>query len=190
VARPVASITPARSAPVRGSGSLDPFATTASRSAPARTPAPAPAGQGQAASSASAAPAAAGAGLKDALLAEIRGGKTFFYNTVVAQAQSIEVAGDRVTFAFLPTHRTLRETFEQTRPWIEAAAERIAGRKMTVASVQAEAAVAPAAREPEGGHGSAKPGARDLKAEALSSAAVQAVLDVFPGEIKDVEELE
>ena len=32
-------------------------------------------------------------------------------------------------------------------------------------------------------------GKRDLKAEAMSSAAVQAVLDVFPGEIKDVEEL-
>ena len=188
------------SVPVRGSGSLDPLGTSASRSAPAMAPrtaaarpVPAPAGQGQAApsaSAASAAPAAADAGLKDALLAEIRGGKTFFYNTVVAQAQSIDVAGDRVTFAFLPTHRTLRETFEQTRPWIEAAAERIAGRKMTVASVQAEAAAAPAAREGEGGQSSPKPGARDLKAEALSSAAVQAVLDVFPGEIKDVEELE
>ena len=32
-------------------------------------------------------------------------------------------------------------------------------------------------------------GKRDLKAEAMSSPAVQAVLDVFPGEIKDVEEL-
>ena len=32
-------------------------------------------------------------------------------------------------------------------------------------------------------------GKRDLKAEAMSSPAVQAVLDVFPGEVKDVEEL-
>jgi hypothetical protein len=32
-------------------------------------------------------------------------------------------------------------------------------------------------------------GARDLKAEALSSSAVQALLDVFPAEIRDVEEL-
>ena len=48
--------------------------------------------------------------------------KSFFYNTVVAQAQSIDVSGDRVAFTFLPTHRTLREQFEQTRPWIEAAA--------------------------------------------------------------------
>jgi DNA polymerase-3 subunit gamma/tau len=130
--------------------------------------------------------------LKDALLAEIRGGKAFFYNTVIAQAQSIEVSGDRVTFAFLPTHRALREQLEQNRPWIEAAAARVAGRKIAVVSVQVETG-APAAN-------GAKPdvpeaplpsqnGKRDLKAEAMSSAAVQAVLDVFPGEIKDVEEL-
>ena len=33
------------------------------------------------------------AGLKDALLSEIRKSKVVFYNTVVAQAQKIEVAG-------------------------------------------------------------------------------------------------
>jgi DNA polymerase-3 subunit gamma/tau len=198
VAKPTAPATPTRSAPVRGSGSSDPLGASPSRSAsiapsrsaPSRAPAPVPSSQSASGQGASAAPAVGGPGLKDALLAEIRGGKTFFYNTVVAQAQSIEVTGDRVTFAFLPTHRTLRETFEQTRPWIEAAADRIAGRKMTVASVQAEAAAAPATRDADSGSGGAKPGGRDLKAEALSSAAVQAVLDVFPGEIKDVEELE
>ena len=66
--------------------------------------------------------AAAPSALKDALLAEIRGGKAFFYNTVIAQAQSIDVSGDTVTFAFLPTHRALREQLEQNRAWIEAAA--------------------------------------------------------------------
>jgi len=129
--------------------------------------------------------------LKDALLAEIRGGKAFFYNTVVAQAQSIEVAGDKVTFAFLPTHRALRDQFEQNRPWIEAAAERVAGRKVTVASVQVEsgAPAASAAKPVDAPDSPSSNGKRDLKAEAMSSAAVQAVLDVFPGEIKDVEEL-
>ena len=83
--------------------------------------------------------------LKDALLAEIRGGKSFFYNTVVAQAQSIDVSGDTVAFAFLPTHRTLREQFEQNAPWIEAAAERMAGRKVAVVSLQVDAGGAPAA---------------------------------------------
>jgi DNA polymerase-3 subunit gamma/tau len=130
-------------------------------------------------------------GLKDALLAEIRGGKAFFYNTVVAQAQSIDVSGDRVMFAFLPTHRALRDQFEQNRPWIEAAAERVAGRKITVMSVQVESGAAPAngAKPKDEPETPASNGKRDLKAEAMSSAAVQAVLDVFPGEIKDVEEL-
>jgi len=128
--------------------------------------------------------------LKDALLAEIRGGKTFFYNTVIAQAQSIEVSGDKVTFAFLPTHRALREQLEQNRAWVEAAAERVAGRKIAVISVQVETGV-PAANgaKPEVPEPPSPNGKRDLKAEAMSSATVQAVLDVFPGEIKDVEEL-
>ena len=125
------------------------------------------------------------------MLAEIRGGKAFFYNTVIAQAQSIEVNGDKVTFAFLPTHRALREQLESNRAWLEAAAERVAGRKIAVASVQVESGAAPAngAKAAETPEPASSNGKRDLKAEAMSSAAVQAVLDVFPGEIKDVEEL-
>jgi hypothetical protein len=128
--------------------------------------------------------------LKDALLAEIRAAKSFFYNTVVAQAQSIDVSGDRVAFTFLPTHRTLREQFEQTRPWIEAAAARIAGRKVSVVSQQADGgAAAPAPAPAAPAPGQSPNGKRDLKAEAMESPAVQAVLEVFPAEIKDVEEL-
>ena len=129
--------------------------------------------------------------LKDALLAEIRAGKGFFYNTVVAQAQRIDVAGDVITFTFLPTHRALREQFTDTRPWLEAAAERLAGRRITVAAVQLPAtAAAQSAATPEPQSVSpADPLKRDLKAEAMSSSAVQAMLDVFPAEIRDVEEM-
>jgi DNA polymerase-3 subunit gamma/tau len=137
-------------------------------------------------------PAGAAGGLKDALLAEIRAAKSFFYNTVVAQAQSIEVTGDRVAFTFLPTHRTLREQFEQTRPWIEAAAERITGRKVSVVSQQSDGGTAaPAAATSGTQPPSQSPnGKKDLKAEAMATPAVQAVLEVFPAaEIKDVEEL-
>ena len=131
--------------------------------------------------------------LKDAFLNEVRTGKAFFYNTVVAQAQRIEVAADAITFMFLPTHRALRDQFNETRPWLEAAAERMAGRRISVTAVQALAAAAGA----QPGSGSplepAEPqsGApkRDLKAEAMSSSAVQAMLDVFPAEISDVEEM-
>jgi hypothetical protein len=139
----------------------------------------------------SAAPAkgAIAANVKDALLGEIKAGKPFFYNTVVAQAQKIEVASDRVTFVFSPTHRALREQFEQSRAWVETTAERVVGRRVMVESTQGDA--------PTGGKGqsgtvlesTAASAGRDLKADAMSSSAIQAVLDVFPAEIRDVEEI-
>ena len=139
----------------------------------------------------SAAPISGGQ-LKDAFLAEVRVGKSFFYNTVVAQAQRIEVAGDVITFSFLPTHRALREQFDETRAWLETTAERVSGRRIAVTAVQATASTAApaAAQAPAAPPAPAKPaGARDLRAEALSSSAVQAMLEVFPAEIRDVEEM-
>ena len=124
---------------------------------------------------------------KETFLAEIRKAKIFFYNTVVAQAHKIEFGPDRVTFTFLPTHRTLREQLEQNRAWLETIASTIAGKRMTIAAVQAEA---PAAPEPAKAAASAEPlKPADLKAAAMSDAAVQAMLDVFPTEIEDVEEI-
>ena len=126
--------------------------------------------------------------LKDALLAEIRSSKGFFYNTVVAQAQRIEVTPERVTFTFLPNHKALREQFEQSRPWLESIAEKLAGVRVSVVAVQAEgdaAAAAPAVAAPAA---PTSPDGRDLKAEAMASNAVQALLDVFPAEIRDVVE--
>jgi hypothetical protein len=133
--------------------------------------------------------------LKDALLAEIRSSKGFFYNTVVAQAQKIDVTPERVTFTFLPTHRALREQFEQSRPWLETMAEKLAGVRVAVVAVQAEgdaaAAQAPASQAAAASTQPAAPASadgRDLKAEAMASNAVQALLDVFPAEIRDVVE--
>ena len=129
--------------------------------------------------------------MKDAFLAEVRAGKSFFYNTVVAQAQRIEVAGDVITFAFLPAHRALREQFDDTRAWLETTAERVAGRRISVTAAQATtSAGAPAAPASATPATPDKPAAvRDLRAEALSSSAVQAMLEVFPAEIRDVEEM-
>ena len=128
--------------------------------------------------------------LKDAFLGEIRAGKTFFYNTVVAQAQRIDVAEDTITFSFLPHHRALREQFDQARAWLESTAQRLAGKRITVNAVQAAASQdqLPPSSVPID---TPPPAAarRDLKAEAMSSSAVQAMLDVFPAEIRDVEEM-
>ncbi len=127
--------------------------------------------------------------LKDALLAEVRAGKAFFYNTVVAQAHRIEATADQVVFTFLPTHKALRQQFEDTRAWLESAAERLAGRRVSVVSTQAEGmAAGPAAPAPAAG---AKAGEKkdDLKAEAMANSAVQGLLEVFPAEIRNVEEM-
>jgi DNA polymerase-3 subunit gamma/tau len=127
-----------------------------------------------------------GEGGKDAFLAEIRKAKMFFYNTVVAQAQKIEFGPDRVTFTFLPAHRTLREQLEQNRPWLESIASAVGGKRMPVGAAQSEA---PAAEPVAGAPGLAPTKSVDLKAAAMSDAAVQAMLDVFPTDIEDVEEI-
>jgi DNA polymerase-3 subunit gamma/tau len=131
---------------------------------------------------------ASSSSLKDKFLAEIRTGKGFFYNTVVAQAQRIDVTDEAITFTFSPTQRALREQCTEARAWLESAAEKAAGRRIKVTAVGGEVgAVAPKAEQPKGDVPAA--GKRDLKAEAMSSSAVQAMLDVFPAEIRDVEEM-
>ncbi|RPI49418.1 MAG: hypothetical protein EHM55_23800 [Acidobacteria bacterium] len=94
-----------------------------------------------------------------------------------------------MTFAFLPAHRILREQVEQNRPWLEQIAAGVAGRKIAVGAAQAEpAADAPKAVGAAAGESGSKP--PDLKTAAMADSAVQAMLDVFPAEIENVEEIE
>ena len=154
---------------------------------PARPPAAAPKKvEGPPAADKAAPAAAPSAGVKDALLAEIRKQKVVFYNTVVAQAQKIDVAADRVTFTFSANHRTMRDAFEEKKSWLESVAQQATGRRISIASVQAEAA-APAG----GGEPAAKPGDQKsaLRQQALADQGVQTMLEVFPAEIRDVEEM-
>ena len=95
-----------------------------------------------------------------------------------------------MTFTFSPTHRALREQFEQSRGWVEATAERVAGRRVMVESAQGATATAAPADSTSRNDADASAGKRDLKADAMSSSAIQAVLEVFPAEIRDVEEME
>ena len=132
--------------------------------------------------------AASGADARDAFLLEIRRSKAAFYNTVVAQAQKIEFGPDRVTFSFLPAHRMLREQVEQHRQWLEQMASAIAGKRMPVGAAQADV---PLDRvTPVAASAAVQPSAADLKTTALADSAVQAMLDVFPAEIENVEEIE
>ena len=138
------------------------------------------------------APPASGS-FKDALLAAIRQSKAAFYNMVVAQAQKIEIAGDRVTFTFSPAQRALRDAFEQNRPWLETLAQQVAGRKIAVAAVQSVPADPTGAAPADAGEGAADQKSADrksaLRKQALADAGVQAMLEVFAAEIRDVEEM-
>ena len=144
-------------------------------------------------------PAATG-NLKDSLLAEIRKSKGVFYGTVVAQAQKIEVGAGKVTFTFSANQNALRAMFEQNRAWLESLAEKLAGRKIVVdSSVQAgaEPASGPAGAGPVADNqtiaGGAPSNRQDrktaLKEQAMADAGVKALLEVFPAEIRDVEEM-
>ncbi len=122
---------------------------------------------------------------KDAFLAEIRKSKPVLYNMCVAQAQKIEVNGDRALFTFSAGQRALRDQFEQNRVWLESVAQQAAGRKIAVTAVQLEAAPAPPA-------GAVPPPAdrkAELRQQALAEPGIQAMLEVFPAEIRDVEEM-
>jgi len=117
-------------------------------------------------------------------------GKTTLALQVIAQAQKIEVAGDRVTVTFGPSQRALREMFEQNRTWLETIAQRVAGRNMVVAAVLIDAAAAPAeASQPPAADQKSGDRKSALREQALADAGVQAMLDVFPAEIRDVEEM-
>jgi DNA polymerase-3 subunit gamma/tau len=178
---------PSRAAPAASSRSAPTIPSKIGPQPPSKVATPAPPASTSATPDAGA-PAGAGS-LKDRFLSEVRAGKGFFYNTVVAQAQRIDVTGDAITFTFLPAHRALREQFEQTRSWLEAAAARVGGRKIAVTAVQAAASADPQPRPETAEPAAPAPAGRDLKAEALASSAVQAMLDVFPAEIRDVEEM-
>ena len=135
--------------------------------------------------------ATAGGDLKEAFLNEIRRSKKFFHGTVVAQAQRVDLEQDRFVFVYAPQHRALRAQLEQNRSWLEAAATELAGRRMAVVSAEANGpgtsaapvlnASTPAAPSPER--------QQALKERALADSGVQALLDVFAAEIKDIEEM-
>ena len=151
---------------------------------------------------------------KDRLLAEIKQANRFFYGTVASQAQRIEIAGDRLVFAFPPARRTLADQLRAKRDWIETLSARVVGRRLTVEAVQEQAPEAPVAREqggtaaaPVAGGGVAtgtmdgeKPAAggglpaaegpaAELRARALGDGVVKAMLELFPAEITDVERI-
>jgi DNA polymerase-3 subunit gamma/tau len=147
-----------------------------------------PAPSSPAPSSPAPAPAAGRDGFKDALFAELQKSKKFFYGTVIAQAQRIDVEGDRLLLAFAPQHKALKQQLDQSRPWLEEMATRIAGRKISVAAVDG---AGPPAKAGDAARGAASGTDQQsaLKKKAMADSGVQAMLDVFGTDIKEVEEI-
>jgi DNA polymerase-3 subunit gamma/tau len=189
-----AGSTPPRATPAAGSAGVRRVeAQLAARRAAAPAPAaPAPAAPSREVASREAPaptpPVAATSGppsdVKDAIVEEIRKQNRLLHGTAVAQARRIELQGDTLTFTFGSNQRLLKEQLEQKRALVEGAAAQATGRRIQVVLRDEEAAAAAPAEAP------ADAAREQLKQRALEHAAVQAMLDVFPAEIRDVEEIE
>ena len=129
----------------------------------------------------------AGQALRDAVLAEARKSNAILYNTVLVQAQRLEVLGNRLVLTFAASFK-FGPAFEKYRATIEAIASKLAGRKITVeangSGAEPQSADAPQAKPAADSQRQAA-----LKEQALADTGVQALLEVFPAEIRDVEEM-
>jgi DNA polymerase-3 subunit gamma/tau len=178
--RPVSSA-PVVSAPV----STAPVSTAPVSTAPTAPPAPvSPVVPVTPVASVSDAPAPApeappAAITTDLLVEALRKGNRTFFGTALARAQ-FALDGDGVII-------TLGGNFEQQRvearrAWIEQTIAETCGRRLRVGTKVAPPAAAP--DRPTG-----QPDQAELRQQAMQSEAVQAMLDVFPADIRDVEQL-
>jgi DNA polymerase-3 subunit gamma/tau len=123
--------------------------------------------------------------VKSAVLSTIREQDKTLYGMVVAQAQKIEIDGASMVFTFAPAHRSLMGQLDRKKAWIEQLALAAGGRKMSVVTREAEPAASTATVIDPTAQRQA-----ELRARAKSEPSVQAMLDVFGGEIEDVEEIQ
>jgi DNA polymerase-3 subunit gamma/tau len=134
-------------------------------------------------------PAGTGGGVKDAFIAGIQKSRSMLYSTIVAQAQRIDMEGDRIVFRFGPIQTMLADQVAQQKAWLETLALEVVGRKMTVTADVAKGVAGPtpiaAGTRPD----QALNRAADLRAAALQNPVVQSLLEIFPAEVKDVTEL-
>ncbi len=134
--------------------------------------------------------------LKDSFLAEIKAGKSTFYNLVVASAYSIDVTPEKITFTFQPNKKNAKAQCEDQKAWLGTIAEKVAGRPLPVAIVLAAADAPPAPAPASLGSPVAAPSGQraDLSSEAsakeefMANATVQAVLEIFPVDKTTIEE--
>ncbi len=135
-------------------------------------------------------PAAGGLGgsaLKDAVLNEARASHKMLYNTLLVQAQRMEVLGDRLVLTFAASFN-YRVPFERYKATIAGIASKLAGRNISLA-VDATGADPVPDDQPRARPATDAGKQAALKEQALADTGVQALLEVFPAEIRDVEEM-
>jgi DNA polymerase III subunit gamma/tau len=147
------------------------------------------------AEAAAAVPVAAGSvdpapDLRDRFVAEVKRARPAFFGMVLAQAQTIECEGRRILVTFPPALENLRQQCELRRAELEGIAQQLSGVRVSIATARGIAASPgePPPRIAAPTPASPSPDA-DLKTRALADPGVQALLDVFPAEIKRVEEM-
>jgi DNA polymerase-3 subunit gamma/tau len=172
------SVGPALRPPVRSPGPAD--------SARANAPQAPQALEASVAPPKSQSPEAPARSAKDAFLNEIKKQKASFYNMVVAQAQRIELVGDGITFSFSPPQKFLHDQVLQNKSWLESVALQATGRRLTIGSLHVTEAPASDAAGPAAKTADKKTALRE---QALADPGVQAMLEVFPADIRDVEEM-
>ena len=181
----VAPLTSAMAATIKAVEARRDQARPAPPAAPADKPVARPAAEPPAAPAAAQPLITDPAAFKAAFVAEVQKVKKFFYGTVIAQAQRLDVEPDRIVIAFAPQHKALRVQVDPVRSTLEEIATALAGRRMAVVAIETAAAGSdPAA--PAGPHGPDRQS--QLRQQALADKSVQALLDVFGTEIKEVEE--
>ena len=117
------------------------------------------------------------------MLAAIREGNKALYSMVIAQAQKVDFEDDNLVMMFAPAHKALKGQLEGKRAWIEQLAKSITGRTIKLVTRDGEAAPAATKKDDISAARHA-----ELKARAKAAPTVQAVLDVFGGDVDSVEE--
>jgi hypothetical protein len=127
--------------------------------------------------------------VRDRFLAELKRSKAAFFGMVIAQAQTVECDGRQLVVTFSPEREHLRAQVDARRAELEAVAAQVVGRRVPVVTARG---IMPSPSEPMppiAAPVAPPPADGGLKARALGDATVQALLEIIPAEISEVEEI-
>ncbi len=127
---------------------------------------------------------------KDRFLAEVKAGKSTFYNLVVASAFRIDASADKIVFTFLPNQKNAKGQCEEQKAWLASIAEKVAGKPVPVSVAVADAGEQPAKppASPVSLASPVSPASPASSEDVMANSTVQAVLEIFPVDKTTIEE--